>query len=157
MRRPPAGSRPHLYLPLYPSLYRPLYRQVDLAFRVVWADHGDEVSRQYAGTGAMKSAFTRTGKRDLWGLLDDGAKSLTRCGGGRGGGVRGVDGGVGEGDRDGGGHESEGGGGCRVCGVHLCCPALPAISLTQPPCTPLNPRPPCAPPHPHLQLLPEQL
>ena len=29
--------------------------------------------------GAMKSAFTRTGKRDIWGLLDDGAKSLTRC------------------------------------------------------------------------------
>ena len=27
----------------------------------------------------MKSAFTRTGKRDIWGLLDDGAKSLTRC------------------------------------------------------------------------------
>jgi hypothetical protein len=26
----------------------------------------------------MKSAFTRTGKRDIWGLLDDGAKSLTR-------------------------------------------------------------------------------
>ena len=26
----------------------------------------------------MKSAFTRTGKRDMWGLLDDGAKSLTR-------------------------------------------------------------------------------
>lgn len=53
-------------------------RQVDVAFRVMWADHGDEVSNQYAGTGAMKSAFTRTGKRDIWGLLDDGAKSLTR-------------------------------------------------------------------------------
>ncbi|KAL4856549.1 Phosphoinositide phosphatase SAC7 [Chlorella vulgaris] len=52
--------------------------ELDLAFRVMWADHGDEVSMQYAGTGAMKSAFTRTGKRDIWGLLDDGAKSLTR-------------------------------------------------------------------------------
>jgi hypothetical protein len=51
---------------------------VDAAFRGMWADHGDEVSNQYAGTGAMKSAFTRTGKRDIWGLLDDGAKSLTR-------------------------------------------------------------------------------
>ena len=47
-------------------------------FRAIWADHGDEISRQYAGTGAMKSAFTRTGKRDFAGLLDDGAKSLTR-------------------------------------------------------------------------------
>ena len=51
---------------------------VEPAFRAMWADHGDEISRQYAGTGAMKSAFTRTGKRDLAGLLDDGAKSLTR-------------------------------------------------------------------------------
>jgi hypothetical protein len=51
---------------------------VEVAFRVMWADHGDEISRQYAGTGAMKSAFTRTGKRDLAGLTDDGAKSLTR-------------------------------------------------------------------------------
>ncbi|KAL4421843.1 hypothetical protein ABPG77_001325 [Micractinium sp. CCAP 211/92] len=54
------------------------FPEVDQAFRVMWADHGDEVSRQYAGTGAMKSAFTRTGRRDIWGLLDDGAKSLTR-------------------------------------------------------------------------------
>jgi hypothetical protein len=53
--------------------------QVDVLFRVMWADHGDEISCQYAGTGAMKSAFTRTGKRDLRGLLDDGSKSLTRC------------------------------------------------------------------------------
>ena len=148
MRRPPAGSRPHLYLPLYPSLYRPLYRQVDLAFRVVWADHGDEVSRQYAGTGAMKSAFTRTGKRDLWGLLDDGAKSLTRCGGGRGGGVRGVDGGVGEGDRDGGGHESEGGGGVQSVRSAPMLSCL-ARNFTHP--TPVHPPespPPLRPPAP---------
>jgi hypothetical protein len=51
---------------------------LETAFRVLWADHGDEVSRQYAGTGAMKSAFTRTGKRDVAGLADDGIKSLTR-------------------------------------------------------------------------------
>ena len=55
-----------------------VYPEADRRFRVAWADHGDEISRQYAGTGAMKSAFTRTGKRDIWGLLDDGAKSLTR-------------------------------------------------------------------------------
>lgn len=52
--------------------------QLEAVYRVLWADHGDEISRQYAGTGAMKSAFTRTGKRDLAGLLDDGTKSLTR-------------------------------------------------------------------------------
>ena len=34
--------------------------------------------RQYAGTGALKSGFTRTGKRTLGGLIDDGVKSITR-------------------------------------------------------------------------------
>ena len=34
--------------------------------------------RQYAGTGALKSGFTRTGKRTLGGLIDDGVKSMTR-------------------------------------------------------------------------------
>jgi hypothetical protein len=47
-------------------------------FKHLWADHGDDVSRQYAGTGALKSGFTRTGKRTVWGLLDDGAKSCAR-------------------------------------------------------------------------------
>jgi hypothetical protein len=50
----------------------------EAAFKGAWADHGDDVSRQYAGTGALKSGFTRTGKRGLAGLLDDGAKSLAR-------------------------------------------------------------------------------
>ena len=44
----------------------------------MWADHGDDISRQYAGTGALKSGFTRTGKRTYWGLLDDGLKSGVR-------------------------------------------------------------------------------
>ena len=30
-------------------------------FRNVWADHGDLLSVQYAGTGALKNDFTRTG------------------------------------------------------------------------------------------------
>eukprot|EP00210_Caulerpa_lentillifera_P000137 g132.t1 len=46
--------------------------------KILWADHGDEISQQYAGTGALKSGFTRTGKRSLTGLLDDGVKSITR-------------------------------------------------------------------------------
>jgi len=47
-------------------------------FKHMWADHGDDVSRQYAGTGALKSGFTRTGRRTYAGLLDDGAKSAVR-------------------------------------------------------------------------------
>lgn len=44
----------------------------------MWADHGDTVSRAYAGTGALKSDFTRTGKRSKEGLLEDGYKSVVR-------------------------------------------------------------------------------
>ena len=36
------------------------------------------MSQQYAGTGALKSGFTRTGKRTVGGLLDDGWKSAMR-------------------------------------------------------------------------------
>ncbi|WRT70889.1 uncharacterized protein IL334_007888 [Kwoniella shivajii] len=47
-------------------------------FRNVWADHGDTVSRAYAGTGALKADYTRTGKRSKEGMLQDGYKSVMR-------------------------------------------------------------------------------
>ncbi len=47
-------------------------------FRNVWADNGDSMSAQYAGTGALKSDFTRLGKRTFYGLLRDGNNSLIR-------------------------------------------------------------------------------
>ncbi|EJT97779.1 hypothetical protein DACRYDRAFT_71440 [Dacryopinax primogenitus] len=40
-------------------------------FREVWADHGDAVAFAYAGTGALKSDFTRTGKRTREGAIND--------------------------------------------------------------------------------------
>ncbi|KAG2437454.1 hypothetical protein HXX76_006104 [Chlamydomonas incerta] len=51
---------------------------VEREFKILWADHGDGVSTQYAGTGAMKSGFTRTGKRTFGGVIDDGVKAVTR-------------------------------------------------------------------------------
>ncbi|KOB66000.1 Recessive suppressor of secretory defect [Operophtera brumata] len=45
---------------------------------VVWADHADMISTQYSGTGALKTDFTRTGKRSHMGLVRDGINSLTR-------------------------------------------------------------------------------
>lgn len=47
-------------------------------FKNVWADNADLVSIQYSGTGALKTDFTRTGKRTKRGLLQDGTNSLTR-------------------------------------------------------------------------------
>jgi len=47
-------------------------------FFLAWADNGDAISRQYAGTGALKSDFTRTGKRSQKGVMKDGFNSLSR-------------------------------------------------------------------------------
>ena len=44
----------------------------------LWADNGDALARIYAGTGALKSSFTRSGKMSLAGALADVRKSATR-------------------------------------------------------------------------------
>uniref|UniRef100_A0AAV2K5R3 Uncharacterized protein n=1 Tax=Knipowitschia caucasica TaxID=637954 RepID=A0AAV2K5R3_KNICA len=43
-----------------------------------WADNANACAVQYAGTGALKTDFTRTGKRTQWGLLMDGWNSMIR-------------------------------------------------------------------------------
>nr|KAJ3421395.1 inositol polyphosphate 5-phosphatase [Polyrhizophydium stewartii] len=48
------------------------------AFNGLWADNGDWLSRIYAGTGALKSSYTRKGKQTVFGFLDDAAKSVNR-------------------------------------------------------------------------------
>jgi len=49
-----------------------------MRFRNIWADHADSISRAYSGTGALKTDFTRTGKRTIQGLLQDGFNSIMR-------------------------------------------------------------------------------
>ena len=44
----------------------------------LWADNGDALSKIYAGTGALRSSFTRHGKMSLAGALADARKSATR-------------------------------------------------------------------------------
>lgn len=44
----------------------------------LWADNGDALSKIYAGTGALKSSFTRHGKSSWGGFLADARKSATR-------------------------------------------------------------------------------
>ena len=50
----------------------------EILFKNVWADNADVISTQYSGTGALKTDFTRTGKRTRWGLMRDGINSLSR-------------------------------------------------------------------------------
>lgn len=52
-----------------------LLRQV---CNMAWAENADTLSVQYAGTPALKTDFTRTGKRTRIGMINDGVNSLTR-------------------------------------------------------------------------------
>lgn len=47
-------------------------------YKHVWADNADLVSTQYSGTGALKTDFTRTGKRTITGAMMDGVNSMVR-------------------------------------------------------------------------------
>ncbi|ROT62709.1 phosphatidylinositol-3-phosphatase SAC1 [Penaeus vannamei] len=40
-------------------------------FKNVWADNADIISTEYSGTGALKTDFTRTGKRTHMGMMKD--------------------------------------------------------------------------------------
>ena len=44
----------------------------------LWASHGDALSLQYAGSQALQSDVTRTGRRTLQGLLSDSVSSVQR-------------------------------------------------------------------------------
>jgi len=54
------------------------YDSFEPIFRNVWADNADMMAHQYTGTGALKTDFTRTGRRTKFGLLQDGYNSMVR-------------------------------------------------------------------------------
>lgn len=54
------------------------YPELGVMFKTIWANSGDELSLQYAGSGSLKSNLTRTGQSTIMGLIDDGKKSVTR-------------------------------------------------------------------------------
>ncbi|KAJ3431275.1 phosphatidylinositide phosphatase sac1 [Anaeramoeba flamelloides] len=47
-------------------------------FKNIWADNADIISKQYSGTPALKTDFTRTGERTVKGMLKDAKNSLNR-------------------------------------------------------------------------------
>ncbi|CAD6186140.1 unnamed protein product [Caenorhabditis auriculariae] len=52
--------------------------ELEHVFKHLWADNGDQCSRQYAGTGALKADFTRLGRRTYYGAMNDGVNAVTR-------------------------------------------------------------------------------
>ncbi|KAI0244528.1 hypothetical protein L0F63_000177 [Massospora cicadina] len=51
---------------------------LEMTIGALWANNGDALSRAYAGTGALKADLTRTGRRNLQGLVNDATNSLAR-------------------------------------------------------------------------------
>lgn len=49
-------------------------------FQLLWANNGDTISKQYAGTNALKGDYTRTGERKFTGIMKDGMNSANRLG-----------------------------------------------------------------------------
>ncbi|GJQ12754.1 hypothetical protein GpartN1_g4545.t1 [Galdieria partita] len=47
-------------------------------FNKIWSNNADILSKQYAGTGALKTDYTRSGKRSTKGLFKDGVNSVMR-------------------------------------------------------------------------------
>ncbi|KAL9270933.1 Phosphoinositide phosphatase SAC6-like protein [Drosera capensis] len=50
----------------------------DENFKILWANHGDDISIQYSGTPALKGDFVRLGQRTVQGILKDGWNALAR-------------------------------------------------------------------------------
>ena len=53
-------------------------REMEQAFRNIWTDNADALSLLYTGTPALKTDFTRTGKRSMQGAIDDGKHAMIR-------------------------------------------------------------------------------
>ncbi|KAL3038713.1 hypothetical protein AAZX31_01G146600 [Glycine max] len=51
---------------------------LDENFKILWANHGDDISIQYSGTPALKGDFVRFGHRTIQGILQDGVNALLR-------------------------------------------------------------------------------
>lgn len=58
--------------PIPPTMFASSHREL-------WADNGDALSKIYAGTGALNTSVTRSGKKSLASLFSDASKSVGRA------------------------------------------------------------------------------
>jgi len=54
------------------------FKNLEQCFRNAWTDNADILSLLYTGTPALKTDFTRTGKRSNMGAIKDGQNSIVR-------------------------------------------------------------------------------
>ncbi|CAN0873641.1 Phosphoinositide phosphatase SAC6 [Linum grandiflorum] len=50
----------------------------DDSFKIMWANHRDDISLQYSGTPALKGNFIRLGQRTTQGIVKDGINAFVR-------------------------------------------------------------------------------
>lgn len=55
-----------------------MHAEIFEMFKILWVDHGDEISLEYAGTHALKGDLVRYGRQTISGLIKDGMSSLAR-------------------------------------------------------------------------------
>ncbi|KAJ8898917.1 hypothetical protein K2173_008410 [Erythroxylum novogranatense] len=55
-----------------------MYNEDYVKFRTLWAEQGDEISLEYAGTYALKGDLVRYGRQTFGGMIKDGISSLSR-------------------------------------------------------------------------------
>ncbi|RKP25548.1 SacI homology domain-containing protein [Syncephalis pseudoplumigaleata] len=67
-----------LGIQLHPERGIANYESFETVFNHAWANNGDFISREYAGTSALKGDFTRTGRRNFQGMMNDATNSLAR-------------------------------------------------------------------------------
>eukprot|EP01040_Poterioochromonas_malhamensis_P001375 gene1375-1456_t len=54
------------------------WKQFEVIFKTIWTNNANAISLGYAGTGALKVDFTKTGKRTTKGKINDGINSCMR-------------------------------------------------------------------------------
>jgi phosphatidylinositol 4-phosphatase len=54
------------------------FKKFETIYKTIWANNANEMSNLYAGTGALKVDFTKTGKRTYQGMVNDGINACLR-------------------------------------------------------------------------------
>lgn len=58
------------------TAFEKFHDKLEDIFRANWTRNADVISILYTGTGALKTDFTRTGKRTTQGAINDGVNSV---------------------------------------------------------------------------------
>ena len=56
--------------------FEKFHPELERVFRETWTDNANRMSILYTGTNALKTDFTRTGKRTMRGAIDDGINAI---------------------------------------------------------------------------------